>query len=52
MLGWFIFGVVAVVLVFGYFRMPIVRWTLAGGLLAASLSVSGGPSSCRCASTC
>src|SRR3989442_623906 len=34
MLGWFILGVVAVVLVFGYFRMPILWWTLAGGLLA------------------
>src|SRR5437868_13480813 len=41
MLGW-ILGVVAVFLVFGYFRMPILWWTLAGGLLAWYLSVIAG----------
>jgi acyl-CoA dehydrogenase len=41
MLGW-ILGVVAVVLVFGYFRMPILWWTLAGGLLAVYLSAIAG----------
>src|SRR5258705_12280316 len=41
MLGW-ILGVVAVFLVFGYFRMPLLWWTLAGGLLALYLSVIAG----------
>jgi len=41
MLGW-ILGVVAVFLVFGFFRMPILWWTLAGGLLALYLSFIAG----------
>ncbi len=32
MLGW-ILGVVAVVLVFGYFRLPLLWWTVAAGLM-------------------
>src|SRR4051812_24736616 len=35
---WFA-GVVATVLVFGYFRMPVLWWTLAAGLLTWYLSV-------------
>ena len=41
MLGW-ILGVIAVFLIFAYFRMPIVWWTLAGGLMAVYLSVIAG----------
>src|SRR5258708_7065942 len=41
MLGW-ILGVIAVFLVFGYWHLPIIWWTLAGGLLAAYLSVIAG----------
>jgi acyl-CoA dehydrogenase len=41
MLGW-ILGVVAVFIVLGYFRVPIIGWTLAGGLLAAWLSAIAG----------
>ncbi len=41
MLGW-ILGVIAVFLVFGFFRMPIIWWTLAGGLMAVYLSVIAG----------
>src|SRR4051812_15832037 len=36
MLGW-ILGAVAVFLVFAYFRMPVLWWTAAGGLLALYL---------------
>jgi acyl-CoA dehydrogenase len=42
MLGWFIPGVVAVFLMCGYWRLSIAWWTLAGGLLAACLSVVAG----------
>jgi acyl-CoA dehydrogenase len=35
----FIAGVVAVILVFGYFAMPLAWWTLAAGLLLSYLSV-------------
>src|SRR4051812_45926087 len=38
LLYWFV-GVVATVLVFGYFRMPLIWWTLAAGLLTWYLSV-------------
>src|ERR1700694_4531965 len=41
MLGW-ILGVVAIFIVLGYFRVPIIGWTLAGGLLAAWLSAIAG----------
>jgi acyl-CoA dehydrogenase len=41
MLGWII-GAVAVFFVFAYFRMPILWWSLAGGLLAWYLSVVAG----------
>ena len=41
MLGW-ILGVIAVFLLFGYFRMPVIWWTLAGGLMAVYLSVIAG----------
>jgi acyl-CoA dehydrogenase len=38
MLGW-ILGAVALFIVLGYFRVPMIGWTLAAGLLAAWLSV-------------
>jgi len=41
MLGW-ILGVVAVFIVLGYLRMPIIGWTVGGGLLAAWLSAIAG----------
>jgi acyl-CoA dehydrogenase len=41
MIYW-IAGVVAVFLVFAFFRLPILWWTLAGGLLSWGLSVSVG----------
>src|SRR6266571_3826805 len=41
MLGW-ILGVIAVFLIFGYWHLPIIWWTLAGGLLAGCLSVIAG----------
>src|SRR5687767_7416347 len=38
----FALGVIAVVFVFGYFAMPLLWWTLAGGLLLWYLSVIAG----------
>ncbi|HEU4923463.1 MAG TPA: hypothetical protein VFT23_10345, partial [Burkholderiales bacterium] len=37
-MAWFIAGILAVILVFGYFGLPIVWWTLAAGLLGWYLS--------------
>jgi acyl-CoA dehydrogenase len=39
---WFALGVIAVVLLFGYFGLPILWWTLAAGLLGWYLSVVAG----------
>jgi acyl-CoA dehydrogenase len=39
---WFALGVVAVVLLFGYFGLPILWWTLAAGVLGGCLSVIAG----------
>jgi acyl-CoA dehydrogenase len=41
-MAWFIAGVLAVVLVFGYFGLPILWWTLAAGLATWYLSVIAG----------
>src|SRR6267143_6569000 len=41
MLGWIV-GVVVVFVVLGYFRAPMIGWTLAAGLLAACLSAITG----------
>jgi acyl-CoA dehydrogenase len=41
MLGFFL-GTLAVLLVFGYFQLPVAWWTLAVGLLAAYFSVIAG----------
>ena len=41
MIGW-IFGLIAVFLAFAYFRMPILWWTIAGGLMLAYLSAIAG----------
>jgi acyl-CoA dehydrogenase len=41
LLYWFL-GVVATVLVFGYFRLPIIWWTLGAGALLACLSAMAG----------
>jgi acyl-CoA dehydrogenase len=38
-MAWFIAGVLAVILVFGYFGLPIFWWTIAAGLLTGYLSV-------------
>ena len=38
-MGWFIAGVFAVILVFGYFGLPILWWTIAAALLGWYLSV-------------
>ena len=32
-MAWFIAGILAVILVFGYFGLPVLWWTLAAGLL-------------------
>jgi len=40
-MAWFIAGVLAVVLVFGYFGLPILWWTIAAGLLGWYLSAIG-----------
>jgi acyl-CoA dehydrogenase len=37
-MAWFIAGILALILVFGYFGLPLVWWTLAAGLLTWSLS--------------
>jgi len=41
-MAWFIAGVLAVTLIFGYFGLPIFWWTLAAGLLAWYLSAIAG----------
>jgi acyl-CoA dehydrogenase len=38
-MAWFIVGVLAVILVFGYFGLPIFWWTIAAGLLTGYLSI-------------
>ena len=42
-MAWFIAGVFAVILVFGYFGLPILWWTIAAGLLGWYLSAGFGP---------
>ncbi len=37
-MGWFIAGVIAVILIFGYFALPIAWWTIAAALLTWYLS--------------
>jgi acyl-CoA dehydrogenase len=37
-MAWFIAGILALILVFGYFGLPLVWWTLAAGLLTWYLS--------------
>ncbi len=41
LVAWFL-GVIATVLIFGYWRMPLLWWTLAAGLLTWYLSVLAG----------
>ena len=41
-MAWFIAGVFAVILLFGYFGVPILWWTLAAGLLGWYLSAIAG----------
>ena len=41
-MAWFIAGVFAVILVFGYFGLPIFWWTVAVGLLAWFASAAAG----------
>ena len=41
-MAWFVAGVVAVILIFGYFGLPIVWWTLAAALLTWYLGVIAG----------
>jgi acyl-CoA dehydrogenase len=41
-MAWFVAGVVAVILVFGYFGLPILWWTIAAGLLTWYLSAIAG----------
>ena len=41
MIGW-TFGLIAVLLAFAYFRMPLAWWTLGGGLMLVYLSVIAG----------
>jgi len=41
-MAWFIAGVFAVILVFGYFGLPILWWTIAAALLGWYLSVIAG----------
>src|SRR5688572_29422000 len=38
----FILGVIAVLLVFGYFGLPLLWWSVAAGLLTATLSAIAG----------
>src|SRR5918992_3100542 len=38
-MAWFIAGVLAVILVFGYFGLPVLWWTIAAGALTWYLSV-------------
>jgi len=41
-MAWFVAGVVAVILIFGYFGLPIFWWTIAAGLLTWYLSAIAG----------
>jgi acyl-CoA dehydrogenase len=41
-MAWFIAGVIAVILVFGYFALPLAWWTIAAALLLSYLSVIAG----------
>jgi acyl-CoA dehydrogenase len=41
-MAWFIAGVLALALAFGYFGLPILWWTVAAGLLGWYLSVAAG----------
>ncbi|MCD6040618.1 MAG: hypothetical protein K0R40_221 [Burkholderiales bacterium] len=41
-MAWFIAGVIAVVLIFGYFGLPILWWTMGAALLTWYLSVIAG----------
>jgi acyl-CoA dehydrogenase len=41
-MAWFVAGVIAVILVFGYFGLPIFCWTIAAALLTWYLSVIAG----------
>jgi acyl-CoA dehydrogenase len=41
-MAWFVAGVIAVILVFGYFGLPIFWWTIAAGLLTSYLSAIAG----------
>jgi acyl-CoA dehydrogenase len=41
-MAWFVAGVIAVILVFGYFALPIFWWTIAAGLLTWYLSAIAG----------
>src|SRR5512134_343520 len=41
-MAWFIAGILAVILVFGYFGLPIVWWTIAAALFGWTLSVIAG----------
>jgi acyl-CoA dehydrogenase len=41
-MAWFVAGVLAVILIFGYFGLPIFWWTIAAGLLAWYLSAIAG----------
>ncbi|HSA90252.1 MAG TPA: acyl-CoA dehydrogenase [Burkholderiales bacterium] len=44
-MAWFIAGILAVVLVFGYFGLPVLWWTIAAALLTGYLSAIAGFSS-------
>jgi acyl-CoA dehydrogenase len=41
-MAWFVAGVIAVIVVFGYFGLPIFWWTIAAGLLTWYLSAIAG----------
>jgi acyl-CoA dehydrogenase len=41
-MAWFVAGVVAVILVFGYFGLPVLWWTIAAALLTWYLSLIAG----------
>jgi acyl-CoA dehydrogenase len=41
-IAWFVAGVLAVILVFGYFGLPVFWWTVAAGLATAYLSAIAG----------